>query len=242
MAKKKLDLPWILSNWFGIFTAALTLAGLFGGLVKIGEWARLILEHWAEFVHFVWKMIFFFIPEISKLEAVLLTFAALLSTNFVISGGPGPGERKFLSLFIAIAGVVILSLSLSLGLLDAFSRSWNSADYELDLVRQGNSVFAEFLSWIGAGTLNSIIVFRLPTEEGNTVRLVLSEVISDFLMLSVVVMLAVIPSIIVNRGQIAIAFFARRLWLIIFVAASIVALGNASWWLEHNPEIRDILS
>jgi len=52
------DLKYELLTWFGIIGGALTLFGNLDGVLKLADWARLLVQHWKEWTHAFWLWAF----------------------------------------------------------------------------------------------------------------------------------------------------------------------------------------
>ena len=77
------DLKYELLTWFGIIGGALTLFGNLDGVLKLADWARLLVQHWKEWTHAFWLWAFSWLgihvpPEWTPTLSFLL-FGSLLT-------------------------------------------------------------------------------------------------------------------------------------------------------------------
>jgi hypothetical protein len=77
-----------LLTWFGIVGGALTLFGNLDAMLKLADWARVLVQHWKEWTHAFWLWVFGWLgihlpPEWTPVLSFLL-FASLLTIGQAI--------------------------------------------------------------------------------------------------------------------------------------------------------------
>src|SRR5262249_56381662 len=72
-----------LLTWFGIVGGALTLFTNLGAVLKLADWARVLVEHWKEWTHAFWGWVFgwlgIHLPLFSTLVLSFMLFGLLLA-------------------------------------------------------------------------------------------------------------------------------------------------------------------
>ncbi len=78
-------LPWIVSSWLGVFSAALTLASLTGGFIKLGKLVLWLLDEWTKLLHEIVSSMLFFLPEPHIIDSSIIALIIILSFNVILS-------------------------------------------------------------------------------------------------------------------------------------------------------------
>jgi hypothetical protein len=85
-------LRYELLSWAGVIGASITLAAHMQGLVKLSFISRYIVQNWTDLLQFTWRHILFFVPNLAKTDAIVLSIFAF--TTSTIFWSPAVEARK----------------------------------------------------------------------------------------------------------------------------------------------------
>ena len=71
-------------SWIGLVGGILTLATHIQSAVTLTRWAHYLLESWTSILTYFWKHLLFFLPEVGKSDAMILTLTALIAINIFL--------------------------------------------------------------------------------------------------------------------------------------------------------------
>ena len=78
-------LRYELLSWIGVIGASVSFAVHLEGFIKLSRLSRLMLEQWSSALHALWRTVLFFIPQVGKTDAVVLSIIAFTMTTTFLS-------------------------------------------------------------------------------------------------------------------------------------------------------------
>jgi hypothetical protein len=78
------NIRYAILQWCGIVGGALTIFANLKYIIDLANWARILVEHWTEWTHFIWRWLFAWLRiEVPKSLAPILTLAALMFSTML---------------------------------------------------------------------------------------------------------------------------------------------------------------
>ena len=78
-------LRYELLSWVGIVGASVTFAVHLEGFVRLSRITRYLLENWTDLLLLIWRKILFFVPQLAKTDAVVLSIFAFTAVTLFLS-------------------------------------------------------------------------------------------------------------------------------------------------------------
>lgn len=213
--------------------AALAVVEKLDALVFLSGFAKVIIDHWNNWTKVFWVYIlsYFNISDISNIDAVFLTFTFMLTVTLLsslVSQDPRLTRREILwgSFFVCI-GFLILAALFTAGDITTFNEEFGSseniANYDKTLQFYLYSQYMELL--------------RLDRMVGATQYAQYWKVLFVFLFYIIVSLCIFLFIFLVSRIfrlRIQVWRMARRIYLIIGLAAVLLAINSAVYLLEQS--------
>lgn len=109
-----------LAYYFGVTGAAMTLFSTVTGFMDLSKFASWIIENWLMLITFFWQSLLFFLPNINRVDAAILSMVAFLMLSLYRASNINQKEQsRFRSVINLLFPLVIIGFLLSIGFSNA---------------------------------------------------------------------------------------------------------------------------